>query len=285
MVIRPGRFAVLAVALLTASAALPATAANGQERLSIFVPPVLRRSVRRDPLHRVRHSAHPRQELRGPRLRHRLGAGRRPGVQPRRRVRDRTRRTLPLLRSLTRHPLGSAVLGGQNLSSDLYFRGARATGTVEKLLSAEPAPRGPSRDSKDLMRGWAAGYNAWLAQNRITDPACRGAFWVRPVTAVDVAARTFALAVLGGQGRAVDGITACAAARDDRRAYRRRHTRPTECRARRPSLLDTADMGLQCAAFSGATTANGRGLLLATRTIRCRAAVVSGSRSRRSPES
>lgn len=42
-----------------------------------------------------------------------------------------------------------------NLTSDLYFRGVRETRTVEKLL-AEPAPRGPSRKVRDMMRGWAA---------------------------------------------------------------------------------------------------------------------------------
>ncbi|WP_146065376.1 penicillin acylase family protein, partial [Streptomyces sp. B226SN101] len=93
-----------------------------------------------------------------------------------------------------------------NLSSDLYFRGVRDSGTVEKLLKV-PAPAGPSRDAKETMRGFAAGYNAWIEQNRITDPACRGASWVRPVTALDVAARGYALAVLGGQGRGIDGIT------------------------------------------------------------------------------
>lgn len=94
----------------------------------------------------------------------------------------------------------------RNLSSDLYFRGVRQTRTVEKLL-AEPAPRGPSRQVEDLMRGFAAGYNAWLKQNRISDPACKGASWVRPVTPLDVAARFYAIAVLGGQGGAVDDIT------------------------------------------------------------------------------
>ncbi|MDV9191387.1 penicillin acylase family protein, partial [Streptomyces sp. SR27] len=104
-------------------------------------------------------------------------------------------------------PDGSLSSATTNLSSDLYFRGVRDAGTVEELLRT-PAPAGPSRDLKELMRGWAAGYNAWLRKNRITDPACAGADWVRPVTALDVARRGFAVSVLGGQGRAVDGITA-----------------------------------------------------------------------------
>lgn len=58
---------------------------------------------------------------------------------------------------------GDGALSGAstNLASDLYFRGVRETRTVEKLL-AGPAPLGPSREVRDMMRGWAAGYNAWL---------------------------------------------------------------------------------------------------------------------------
>ncbi|MGC0333842.1 acyl-homoserine-lactone acylase [Streptomyces sp. SAI-170] len=148
----------------------------------------------------------------------------------------------------------------RNLSSDLYFRGVREAGTVEKLL-AQPAPAGPSRTARELMDGFAAGYNAWLKRNRITDPACKDAPWVRPITWLDVAARSYALAVLGGQGRAVDGITAAQPptapattvapdARDTARA------------ARELFAADSADMGSNAVAFSGRTTANGRGLLL-----------------------
>ncbi|MGW6710052.1 penicillin acylase family protein, partial [Streptomyces sp. NPDC054956] len=104
-------------------------------------------------------------------------------------------------------PDGSLSSAARNLSSDLYFKGVRDSGAVEKLLSA-PAPAGPGKEVKELMRGWAAGYNAWLAQNKITDPACKDAGWVHPVTVTDVAARGYAVSVLGGQGRAVDGITA-----------------------------------------------------------------------------
>ncbi|MGD1220815.1 penicillin acylase family protein [Streptomyces krungchingensis] len=169
-------------------------------------------------------------------------------------------------------PDGSLSSAAKNLSSDLYFRGVREAGTVEKLL-AEPAPRGPGRDAKDLMRGWAAGYNAWLAQNRVTDPACRGADWVRPVTRLDVAARGFALAVLGGQGRGIDGITAAqppatapagtAASQETGHASGSTATPNAQAAARAArELFDNADMGSNAVAFSGATTANGRGLLL-----------------------
>ncbi|MFE7013776.1 penicillin acylase family protein [Streptomyces sp. NPDC057651] len=157
-------------------------------------------------------------------------------------------------------PDGSLSSATKNVSSDLYFRGVREAGTVEKLL-AEPAPAGPSREVKETMRGFAAGYNAWLKQNRITDPACKGADWVRPVTTLDVAAHGFALAVLGGQGRGVDGITAAqppsagAPARTPDKAT-------TAAAAKELFSSEDADMGSNAVAFSGATTANGRGLLL-----------------------
>ncbi len=175
---------------------------------------------------------------------------------------------------------------GTNLSSDLYFRGVREAGTVEKLL-ARPAPSGPSRPVKELMRGFAAGYNAWLEQNRITDPSCRNAAWVRPVTTLDVAARGFALAVLGGQGRAVDAITAARpplpagpdaaegpghsappgaagspGAGDPARTAPPPSPEEAARAARELFAADRAGMGSNAVAFSGRTTANGRGLLL-----------------------
>ncbi|MEW2082682.1 penicillin acylase family protein [Streptomyces sp. NPDC005283] len=155
-------------------------------------------------------------------------------------------------------PDGSLSSATKNLSSDLYFRGVRDTGTVEKLL-ATPAPAGAGRQVKELMRGWAAGYNAWLKQNRITDPACRNADWVGPVTTLDVARRGFAVSVLGGQGRGIDGITAAqppgtspVGAPDAART----------AEAAQELFAGNADMGSNAVAFGGGTTANGRGLLI-----------------------
>ncbi|GAX54544.1 penicillin acylase family protein [Streptomyces olivochromogenes] len=260
MRIRPRRFAVLAVALLTASAALPATAANGQERQHSPSHPSAGglSAVIRYTEYGIPHILAQNYADLG------FGTG---WAQAADQVCTLADGFVTVRGERSRffgpdaEPDGSLSSAAENLSSDLYFRGVRATGTVEKLL-AEPAPRGPSRDSKALMRGWATGYNAWLAQNRITDPACRGASWVRPVTAVDVAARTFALAVLGGQGRAVDGITAARppATTAARTAVGIPDAKSAARAARK--LFDTADMGSNAVAFSGATTANGRGLLL-----------------------
>ncbi|MEH0420713.1 penicillin acylase family protein [Streptomyces sp. B21-083] len=154
-----------------------------------------------------------------------------------------------------------------NLSSDLYFRGVRDAGTVERLL-ARPAPQGPSRAVKDLMNGWAAGYNAWLKQNRVKDPACAGAAWVRPVTGVDVATRAYALAVLGGQGGLADAITGAqppaAPTSASSTTAPAGSALPTASAAAKGAreLFDISDMGSNAVAFNGSTTANGRGLLL-----------------------
>ncbi|MEU5220023.1 penicillin acylase family protein [Streptomyces sp. NPDC020807] len=159
-------------------------------------------------------------------------------------------------------PDGSLSSATTNLSSDLFFRGVKDAGTVEGLL-ATPAPAGPSGDLKELMRGWAAGYNAWLRKNRVTDPACAGADWVRPVTALDVARRGFAVSVLGGQGRAADGITT---AKPPTTAAPAAAPAPDPARtaeaARELFSAENATMGSNAVAFSGTTTANGRGLLL-----------------------
>ncbi|MFF5973560.1 penicillin acylase family protein [Streptomyces sp. NPDC012769] len=172
-------------------------------------------------------------------------------------------------------PDGSLSSATKNLSSDLFFRGVKEAGTVEAVL-ALPAPAGPSRQLRELMRGWAAGYNAWLRKNRVTDPACAGADWVRPVTALDVARRGWAVSVLGGQGRAVDGIVAAGpptgapvsgppvsgVPADGSPVSGAPDPARTAEAARELFAAENATMGSNAVAFQGSATANGRGLLL-----------------------
>ncbi|MEU9414810.1 penicillin acylase family protein [Streptomyces sp. NPDC048272] len=160
-------------------------------------------------------------------------------------------------------PDGSLSSATANLRSDLYFKGVRESGTVEQLL-ATPAPAGPGKEVRELMRGWAAGYNAWLAQNKITDPACKGAGWVRPVTTTDVAARGFAISVLGGEGRGVDGITGARPPAATARTATEPGVDPASAAEAARRLFDTGryDMGSNAVAFAGSTTASGSGLLL-----------------------
>jgi acyl-homoserine-lactone acylase len=255
MRIRPRRLAVAALALLTATAALPAAAADRQDRRDHPAHGGLSAVIRYTE-YGIPHILAEDYANLG------FGTG---WAQAADQVciladgfvtvrGERSRFFGP--DAATDSSLSSAT---RNLSSDLYFRGVREAKTVEKLL-AEPAPRGPSRQVAELMRGFAAGYNAWLRQNEITDPACKGATWVRPVTTLDVATRGFALSVLGGEGRAVDGITA--AQPPTGAAVPAPDAQDTARAARELLAADTADMGSNAVAFSGATTANGRGLLL-----------------------
>ncbi|MYW05262.1 penicillin acylase family protein [Streptomyces sp. SID3343] len=156
---------------------------------------------------------------------------------------------------------------GANLASDLYYRGVREAGTVERL-GAAPPPLGPGREVADLGRGWATGYNTWLRRNRITDPACAGAGWVRAITAVDVAALDLALSGLAGEGRGIDGITAARPPVAGEPAPQALDsTAPaapaSAASAVRRLLVDPGRRaGSNAVAFRGSTTANGRGLLL-----------------------
>ncbi|OXM47594.1 penicillin acylase family protein [Amycolatopsis alba] len=89
-----------------------------------------------------------------------------------------------------------------NLDSDLHFQRINDSGVVERLL-AQPAPLGPRTEVRQLASGYVEGYNAYLKQTgvrRITDPVCRGADWVRPITELDFYRHFYAIASVGGQG-------------------------------------------------------------------------------------
>src|SRR5215470_4291819 len=75
-----------------------------------------------------------------------------------------------------------------NLLSDVYYRGIRNSGIVQRLL-ARPAPLGPTAQARQLVDGYVAGYNRYLADTGVAnlpDPTCRGKAWVTPITALDV---------------------------------------------------------------------------------------------------
>lgn len=95
-----------------------------------------------------------------------------------------------------------------NLDSDFFFQRINDLKTVETLI-AEPPPAGPVAEIKEAVKGYTAGYNAYLANvgvDKIPDPACRGKEWVKPIAEIDVYRRFYQLALLASSGVAVGGI-------------------------------------------------------------------------------
>jgi acyl-homoserine-lactone acylase len=98
--------------------------------------------------------------------------------------------------------------GNTNLDSDFFWKRIRAEGTVAKLLKKK-APAGPKPQIKRAMKGYVAGYNAYLRKTgvrKISDPRCRGRKWVKPITVLDAWHRMYQLVLIASQGASLDGI-------------------------------------------------------------------------------
>lgn len=82
-----------------------------------------------------------------------------------------------------------------NVASDIYHTWVNQTRVVERALAA---PTGPSPTARDLVEGYAAGYNEYLATNRLSDASCKDAAWVRPITGLDIWRRMLQVAEAAG---------------------------------------------------------------------------------------
>ncbi|MDX1497970.1 MAG: penicillin acylase family protein, partial [Salinisphaeraceae bacterium] len=100
------------------------------------------------------------------------------------------------------------LLEFNNADSDFFFKLIHARGKVEELM-ATPPPNGPSEDMKALLRGHVAGYNRFLRDtgvDKLSDPNCRGAEWVREITELDVYRLAYTLGVFAGWAASAGGI-------------------------------------------------------------------------------
>src|SRR4051794_13150264 len=99
-----------------------------------------------------------------------------------------------------------------NLNSDFFFQKINDTKVIEKLI-AEPPPAGPVPEIKQAVRGYVAGYTAYLAATGVDPtpaPACCGKDWVKPISEIDAYRRFYQLALLASAGVAIDGIGSAA---------------------------------------------------------------------------
>lgn len=85
-----------------------------------------------------------------------------------------------------------------NLQSDFYWKWILDQDLIGKDLR-QPPPVGPTPEARDLVRGYVAGYNHYLARigvANIPDKRCRGQAWVRPISEQDVYLRALHTSML-----------------------------------------------------------------------------------------
>ncbi len=92
----------------------------------------------------------------------------------------------------------------ENIDSDFGFRALALHELAEKRLPLASA------QTKEVVRGYVAGYNKYLKQVGIVNlpPDCAGAKWVRPLTDVDLFAHDLNLGILVTSGFFVEQIGA-----------------------------------------------------------------------------
>ncbi len=97
---------------------------------------------------------------------------------------------LVMERAMTVRGERAAFLGAgannANIASDIYHRRIVDAGLVESLLSSRNPIDRPSSAAQHFIEGFADGVNQFLEEGTVTDPACVGADWVRPVSASDI---------------------------------------------------------------------------------------------------
>src|SRR5215210_1404719 len=92
--------------------------------------------------------------------------------------------------------------GGTNLQSDFFWQRIHDSRTVERLARRK-APYGPARKVRQTIKGFAAGYNAYLRKTgraKLPDATCRGKAWVRPIKTIDVYRRFYQLGLRASSG-------------------------------------------------------------------------------------
>lgn len=98
-----------------------------------------------------------------------------------------------------------------NIGSDLFFQWLKHKGFVQDLLDGTGAFPPPSAEARALVRGYVAGYNAYLLEtgvDNLSDPTCRGQAWVRPISEFDLWSHYYKLMTGAGMGAFVANMIA-----------------------------------------------------------------------------
>lgn len=93
----------------------------------------------------------------------------------------------------------------RNLDSDYYYQWINESGIIEGLVDGTWPHAKPMSDGvREMSEGWVAGYNEYLdavgGADGLTDPACRGAAWVRKIAPIDLYRRYYQLIMFASKG-------------------------------------------------------------------------------------
>ncbi|HEY2580006.1 MAG TPA: penicillin acylase family protein [Streptosporangiaceae bacterium] len=92
---------------------------------------------------------------------------------------------------------------GPNLQSDFFWKSVIQGRVIPRLLSVRTGPGAIGPQLRQLLRGYAAGYNGYLASvggtKGVPNPVCRGKAWVKPITTLDVYLRMYQISEMEGQ--------------------------------------------------------------------------------------
>lgn len=147
-----------------------------------------------------------------------------------------------------------------NLQSDFYWKRILDLDLVGRERRLAP-PLGPTPEVQAIVRGYAAGYNRYLAEvgvNGIPDRRCRGEPWVRPITEEDVYLRALHWNMLTSSGWIGPMTDAVAPTQGAANPAGGESTPPAGPPARPPTLTMS-----NMIALGRDATDNGRGMLFA----------------------
>ena len=159
--------------------------------------------------------------------------------------------------------VASAKGSNKNIDSDFFWRQLNDRRVVQKLV-ARAAPVGPKPAVRAMVRGYAAGYNAYLRKRgvrNLPDPRCRGKAWVGPIRTLDLWRRYYQLGLLASSGVFIGDMVAT---QPPGATAARAGTRVTPERAASfwRSLKDQP-IGSNAVGLGSEATESGRGMLLA----------------------
>lgn len=97
---------------------------------------------------------------------------------------------------------GKSSAGIGNLPSDFFYTWLNDSESLHRMHGAQPQP------IRDLLDGYAAGYNRWLWETQATATQCAGKAWLRPIEADDLLRLTRRLLVQSGAGQFAEAMLA-----------------------------------------------------------------------------